>query len=243
MNEPAKEGSYSNRMVHTIHSEKLVLLVAIIIVFILFSSINKNFFTITNIINILVAASLVGLVAIGHTYLIIAAQNDLSPGSLAAFSGTLCALLVSLEIPFFPSVLITLVAAAGVGLFNAWMVNKIRLDPFIATLVTQAIFRGFAYIICGGKPVAISDPSFLYLGKARFLQIPVSVWIMIIAIVVFGFILSKTKFGRSIYAIGGNRTAARLAGLNPQRIIVICFVMMGLLCGYTGLRKLDKKVA
>lgn len=238
MNEATKEKegkSFLHSMVRAVGGEKLVLMGAIVVVFILFSSINKNFFSLTNIINLLVAASLVGLVAIGHTYLIIAAQNDLSPGSLAAFSGTLCALLVSLKIPFLPSILITLAAAAMVGLFNAAMVNKIKLDPFIATLVTQAILRGFAYIICDGKPVPISDPAFLYLGKARFLQIPVSVWIMIIAFVVFGFILAKTKFGRSIYAIGGNKDAARLAGLNPQKIITICFVMMGLFCGIGGI--------
>lgn len=238
MNETSKqkEGQSSLRgAINAIGGEKLVLMGAIVVVFILFSSMNSNFFTITNVINLLVAASLVGLVAVGHTYLIIAAQNDLSPGSLAAFTGTLCALLVSMKIPFFPSVLITLAAAAVVGFFNAWMVNKIKLDPFIATLVTQAILRGFAYIICDGKPVAISDPSFLYLGKARFLQIPLSVWIMVISIAVFGFILAKTKFGRSIYAIGGNKDAARLAGLNPQKIITICFVMMGLLCGVGGI--------
>lgn len=238
MNETSKqkEGqSFLHNAVNAVGGEKLVLMGAIVVVFILFSTINSNFFSVTNIVNLLVAASLVGLVAIGHTYLIIAAQNDLSPGSLAALSGTLCALLVSWKIPFVPSVLITLAVAAVVGLFNAWMVNKIKLDPFIATLVTQAILRGFAYIICDGKPVAISNPSFIYLGKARFLQIPVSVWIMVVSIAVFGFILAKTKFGRSIYAIGGNKDAARLAGLNPQKIIKICFVMMGLFCGIGGI--------
>ena len=224
----------AEKMKKAIGGDKLVLMAAIVAVFILFTSLNRNFMTMANIINLLVASSLVGLVAIGHTYLIIAGQNDLSPGSLAALSGVIAALLVSWGVPFMAAVLITIVIAAVVGVFNAWMVNKIKLEAFIATLVTQSIIRGFAYIVCGGKPIAISNKTFITLGKARILNVPLSVWIMIIAIVIFGFILAKTKFGRSIYAIGGNKDAARLAGLNPERIVLICYVMMGVLCALGG---------
>ena len=218
-----------------IDGDKLVLIAAIIVVFALFTCLNKNFLSVTNMINILIAASLVGMVAVGHTYLIIAGQNDLSPGSLAAFSGVVAALLVSKGMPFAAAVIVTIVCGAAVGFFNAFMVNKIHLEAFIATLVTQSIIRGFAYIICGGKPVSISNKTFLLLGKARILNIPVSVWIMIICIVVFGIILAKTKFGRSVYAIGGSMDAARLAGLNPKKIITTCYVMMGILCLIGGI--------
>lgn len=218
-----------------ISGDKLVLMIAIVAVFILFALLNKNFLSATNIINILIAASLVGLVAIGHTYLIIAGQNDLSPGSLAAFSGVVAALLVSKGIPFFAAVPLTIVCGIAVGYFNAFMVNKIHLEAFIATLVTQSIVRGFAYIICDGKPVSISDKTFLTLGKARIANIPIAVWIMLICIVIFGIILAKTKFGRSVYAIGGNQDAARLAGLNPKRIITTSYIMMGILCSIGGI--------
>lgn len=217
-----------------IGGDKLILIGAIIVVFVLFTSLNRNFLSWTNIVNLLIAASLVGLVAIGHTYLIIAGQNDLSPGSLAALCGVVAALLVSQGMPFGVSLIITMVVGALVGVFNAWMVNCIKLEAFIATLVTQTIIRGFAYILCDGKPVPISDSTFLRIGKARFLTIPLAVWIMLIAIVVFGFILAKTKFGRGIYAIGGNMDAARLAGLNPKKLILICYIMMGMLCAAGG---------
>ena len=218
-----------------ISGDKIVLLVAIIVVFILFTAMNKNFLSVTNMINILIAASLVGLVAIGHTYLIIAGQNDLSPGSLAAFSGVVAALLVSKGVPFAVAVLITVGCSILIGCMNSFMVNRIHLEAFIATLVTQSIVRGFAYIICGGKPVSISDKTFLALGKARILNIPVSVWIMIICIIIFGIILSRTKFGRSVYAIGGSMDAARLAGLSPRKIITACYIMMGVLCSLGGI--------
>ena len=135
----------------------------------------------------------------------------------------------------YVSFVMTLAAGALVGVFNAFMVNRIKLEAFIATLVTQSIVRGFAYILCNGKPVAISDKTFIQLGKARFLDIPVAVWIMVVAFIIFGFILAKTRFGRSLYAIGGNKDAARLAGLNPQRIVLITFVMMGVLCAIGGI--------
>ena len=131
-----------------IGGDKIVLIVAIIAVFTLFTALNKNFMTMQNMINLLVASSLVGMVAIGHTYLIIAKQNDLSPGSLAAFCGVTCAILLNKGLPILVAMVITLCAGAVVGLFNSWMVNQIKIEAFIATLVSQTIIRGFAYIIC-----------------------------------------------------------------------------------------------
>lgn len=218
-----------------IGGDKIVLIVAIIAVFALFTSINKNFLTLQNMVNLLVASSLVGMVAIGHTYLIIAKQNDLSPGSLAAFCGVVCALFLNMGLPIPIAMIITLCAGAVVGLFNSWMVNKIKIEAFIATLVSQTIVRGFAYIICGGKPVAIKNQAFNKLGTFRILGLPVPVWVMIICICIFGFILARTRFGRSVYAIGGSSEAARLAGLNPQRIVTICFIMIGMLTAMGGM--------
>jgi ribose transport system permease protein len=218
-----------------INGNLLVLIIAQIIVIALFTILNSNYFTLTNLVNVLTAASLIGLVAIAHTYLIIELQNDLCPGSLVAFCGVLSALLVTqFKMNFWLALLITVIAGSIVGAFNAFMVNKIHIEAFIATLVTQAIIRGFAYIICAGKPVAINNSTFIWIGKARCLGLPVSVWITLIGFAFFGFILAKTTFGRSVYAIGGNTQAARLAGLNPKLIVAISFILMGVLCGLGG---------
>ena len=218
-----------------IGGDKIVLIVAVIAVCALFTFLNRNFLSMQNMINILVASSLVGMVAIGHTYLIIGMQNDLSPGSLAAFCGVLVAILLNRGLPIPVAMLVTLCAGAVVGLFNSWMVNQIRIEAFIATLVSQTIIRGFAYIICGGKPVAITNQSFNRLGTFRILRLPLPVWVMIICIVIFGFILARTRFGRSVYAIGGSAEAARLAGLNPRRIVTTCFIMIGVLTSFGGM--------
>ena len=218
-----------------INGNLIVLIIALVLVIAVFSLLNKNYFTTVNMVNILIAASLVGLVAIGHTYLIIEGQNDLSPGSLVAFLGVLSALLVSKGVSFGVTLLITMVVGAIVGVCNAFMVNELKLEAFIATLVTQSVMRGFAYIICDGKPVGISDPTFIWVGKARPMGLPFSVWLMIVAFVIGGVILAKTRFGRSVYAIGGNAQAARLAGMNPKRIVTTSFVTMGLLCAIGGI--------
>ena len=223
------------RITSVIGGDKIVLIVAIAAVFALFTFMNKNFMTVQNMVNLLVASSLVGMVAIGHTYLIIAKQNDLSPGSLAAFCGVFAAILLNKGFPIPVAMVITLGAGAVVGLFNSWMVNQIRIEAFIATLVSQTIIRGFAYIICEGKPVAITNQTFNKLGTYRIAGLPVPVWVMIICILIFGFILARTRFGRSVYAIGGSAEAARLAGLNPKRIVTICFIMIGMLTAMGGM--------
>lgn len=217
-----------------IKGDKMVLLLAIVVITIVFTILNKNYFSTINFINILLATSLTGLVAIGHTYLIIAGLNDLSPGSLAAFAGVFAALLSRLGIPFFIVLIITMFVCGCVGIFNAWMVNKIHLEAFIATLVTQSIMRGVAYIISGGIAIAITDVTFIAMGKTRILGVPLPIWILIVAFIIFGYILAKTTFGRSIYAVGGNRDAARLAGLNPNKIVITTYIMMGALCGLGG---------
>ena len=227
--------SEKKKITSVIGGDKIVLIVAIVAVFALFTSLNKNFLTMQNMINLLVASSLVGMVAIGHTYLIIAKQNDLSPGSLAAFCGVLGAILLNKNLPIPVAMLITMCAGAAVGLFNSWMVNQIKIEAFIATLVSQTIIRGFAYIICGGKPVAIKNQTFNKLGTLRVLGLPIPVWMMIICILIFGFILARTRFGRSVYAIGGSAEAARLAGLNPKRIVTTCFIMIGVLTSIGGM--------
>ena len=232
--ENTKKENVLKKIASAIGGNNLVLIGAIIVVFILFTAINPNYLTWTNFVNLLVAASLVGIVAVGHTYLIIAGQNDLSPGSLCAFCGVAVALFLQWGLPIPVAILLTLCCGVLCGLFNAWMVNCIKLEAFIATLVTQTMVRGFAQLICDGRPVAISNQSFIKIGTARFLSIPVSVWITIIAFIVFGFILARTRFGRSIYAIGGSAEAARLAGLNPRRIVTISFIIIGVLTALGG---------
>jgi ribose transport system permease protein len=202
-----------------LHSEKMGLILALLLVVIVFSILTGgNFISRNNIINILIASAIVGMVVIGECYLLITAHVDLSPGSVAAFSGVLVSLLLRNGMPLAPAVLIVIVIGLCVGFINSLLVNKLKLEAFIATLATMSIFRGLAFIICGGKAVFVTNMFFLRMGSGRFFGIPIPVIIFILSYIVFMVILSRTRFGRNVYMVGGNAVAARLAGINAQKL-------------------------
>lgn len=218
-----------------IPTESVGLIVALIAIVAVFSIFNNNYFTTTNLMNILVAASVTGLAAIGETYLIIAMQIDLSAGSVVAFASVLTAVLLQRGFGFPITLLLVLISGVLVGIMNAYAVNKIKLEPFIATLASMSIMRGLAYIICGGLPVYIMDQATINFGKNKIIGVQMPVIILIVAFIVFGVILSRTRFGRSVYVIGGNKEAGRLAGLNPERIALILYIISGVLCSLGGI--------
>lgn len=204
--------------------DKIGLIVAFFVIIIVFTIINPNYFSTQNLSNILTSASLTGLVAIAETLLIIAGLIDLSPGSVAAFSSVVAGYLATSGMPVWLVIPVTTLFGALIGAFNGWGYNRFKLEPFIITLASMSIFRGLGYILCGGKPVFINNPDFTSIGSTRivwFMTIPVIV--LLIAFVIFAILLNKTRFGRSIYVLGGNKYAARLAGLNPAMITTVLF--------------------
>lgn len=217
-------------------ADKITLIFAMILLVILFGSLNPNYVTGSNLTNILIACSLTGFVAIGETNLIIAGQNDLSAGSVAACAGVLAAILVRVGVPVALAIFIAVLVGCLVGAVNAALVTLLNLQPFIATLATMSVARGAAYILCNGKAVAISNKAFIHLGTYRiFGFLPLPVLLLLISFVVFGVMLSKTYFGRSIYVLGGNTYAARLAGLNPKAIIFKLHIMESGLAAFAGI--------
>lgn len=222
----AAEGRKPNLMKRMLKSDKIGLIIALILIIIVFSVLTGNkYFTRQNIFNILISSSIVGLVVIGECHLVIAGQIDLSPGSVAAFSGVLVSLLLANGLPLIVAMPAVVAFGLLIGLFNSVLVNKLRLEPFIATLATMSIFRGLAYIICGGKAVFVTDALFLKLGAGRILGVPIPVIIFAVMFAMFIVILSRTRFGRSVYMTGGNSVAARLAGINSEKIRVKLYMM------------------
>ncbi len=215
--------------------ERISLVVALFVMIVLFSIFNPNYLSVQNFSNILVACSLMGFIAIAETYLIIGLQIDLSAGSLAAFSSVLAAYLVKRG--FSPAVAILFVILAGgcIGALNAAAINHLKLQPFIATLASMSIVRGFAYILCNGRAIGIANASFNVIGSYRlFGFLPVPVLILVVAFIIFAYILSRTYFGRSIYVLGGNAYAAKLAGLNPTKIIYKLYILSGSMAALAG---------
>lgn len=215
-------------------NDKLGLILALLAIVSLFSTLSPYFFTYKNFINILIAASLVGLVAIGESYLLISGYVDLSAGSVAAFSGVLVSILLKNGFGVTLTIIIALACGALIGMLNAVMVNYLKLESFIATLASMSIFRGFAYILCKGKPVFIANPVYLEIGVGRILFLPIPVFILLLAFVIFGIVLAHTTYGRNLYIIGGNKVAARLAGISPNKHTLFAFMINASLAALGG---------
>ena len=224
---PANKGGKLGKVLRQLlRSDKIGLLAALAIIVIVFQVLTGNkYFTQANIINIMIAMSVVGLVTIGESFLLITGKVDLSPGSVAAFSGVLVALLLNTGMNMYLAIGIVVIVGLGIGMLNALLINKLKLEAFIATLATMSVFRGLAYIICGGKAVFITNGNYLKFGAGRFLGVPIPVILFLILFFAFMVVLSRTRFGRSVYMVGGNPTASRLTGINSQKVLVALYMM------------------
>ena len=203
-----------------------------------------------NIINVLRQITYNAILAIGQTFVIIAAGIDLSIGSLVSLTGVVMALFVNsshLTGPLLVAATLLVGIAIGgfAGFVNAIPVVKLNMPPFITTLAMMLMARGLAYNISHGTPIAIETDAFTLTGtgyifdqlraSTGFPGIPVAViWMAIIALL-FGTLLARTRFGRYVYALGGNEEAARLAGINVARVKTLVYVISGACAGIAGL--------
>ncbi|MDQ0391892.1 ABC transporter permease [Labrys monachus] len=194
------------------------------------------FATVRNIENVLQTATIIAVVAIGQTFVILVAGIDLSVASVLVLSSVLSVGLVDFY-GWTPGLAIVaaLAAGMGIGLINGLAVTKLKIPALIATLATMTIGRGLAYIFSGGTNIAPVPHLFVALQAGRIFGIPAVIVLTIVLAVIAQIILSRTRFGRSVYATGGNPLAARLAGINTERVIIATFVISGLMSAVAGL--------
>lgn len=186
-----------------------------------------------NMLNILLTAAVVALVAAGQTYVIILAEIDLSVGAVLGFSAIITASVMSDHGPV-AGLAAGLLVGALAGAINGLLVTKTRMPSFIATLATMSIFAGLTLQFSQGNPIKVTSEAFLSLGQGNLLGIPTPIWIMLGATVLFGFILARTRYGRELYATGDNEDAARLAGINTTRVKIMAFMISGVLAAVAG---------
>jgi len=193
-----------------------------------------RFLTEFNISNVLRQNSMLGLVALGMTFVILTGGIDLSVGSLVAVSGVIAALLANRGTVFAVAAAIAFTAA--LGLVNGLVIAKARIQPFIATLAMMIAARGLALVYTGEQSVKAetATASFSWLGRGAIGFIPVAVLILIIAYIIASQVLSRTPFGRHVYAVGDNEEAARLMGLNVKRVTIGVYTLSGALSGLAG---------
>jgi ribose transport system permease protein len=196
---------------------------------------SSNFLTVFNMKNILITASVVSVLAVGQFFVIVTGGIDLSVGSVVAFSTVLTAILLRDGIPFVPAMVLTLIGCGLIGTINGMIVVYGGITPFIATLATLSMVKGFSYIIQSGTLIQIDNQHFLNLFNLEIAGIPRPVIIFILVMFVAAFVTKFTTFGRQLYAIGGNAEAARLSGLPVRRNLVAVYTVSGFLAGLAGL--------
>ncbi len=214
---------------------ELLLVGFVILLCIVWTAMNPQFISMNNITNILRQASYTAIATVGMTMVIIIGEIDLSAGSLVCASGLAGAMVCKSTGSLFLAVLAALAVGVLVGAINGVLCAVGKLPGFIATLASQTVLRGLAYIVTGGNSVVWTNENFSKIGIGYVGIVPIPVIIMLV-VVIFGVILTtKLRFGRYIYAVGGNMEASRWSGIAVVKVKIIVYIIMGVLSSIAGL--------
>lgn len=206
-----------------------------------------RFLKIDNLMNVIVQIAPIGILALGMMFAIITLGIDLSVGATVALSAVVAASLAQSSsapnrffeglgpLPIFVPVLAGLLVGALVGCVVGGLIATFKIAPFIATLGMMTAARGLALIYTNGRPISQLAPGFNWLGQGRILGIPVPVWLLVLCAAVIWVILNRTRFGRHVYAIGGNAQAARVSGINISKVQFFIYALIGTLAGLAGM--------
>ncbi len=211
--------------------------VFVVIVIILTFLTKGKFVSSANIVNVLRQISINGIIAVGMTLVIITGGIDLSVGSILAFAGIIATDMAHTDSPF-PLILVILVAlgiGCVCGLINGVIVSYVGAPAFVVTLGMMSAARGATQIYCGGAPITDLSDTFEQLGKGSWAGIPIPVIILAIVVIITFVLLHQSKFGRYLYAVGGNEEAAYASGVNVKGTRTLAYMISGLCCGLCGI--------
>lgn len=213
------------------------LLMAVVLLFIVLSLFAKNFLTTGNLFNVLRAIAFNGIIACGMTFVIISGDIDVSVGSAVAWSSSLLGVLaIRHHIPLEIAVIIVLVQGALIHAFMGYIRVRWAIPAFVVTLTLYLGLRGAARLITNAYPITPFPDSFSFWGGGYIANvIPVPAVFLLVTILVFYFISTRTVFGRSVYSVGGNEEAARLSGIPVRRTRIMIFATTGLLAALSGI--------
>jgi ribose/xylose/arabinose/galactoside ABC-type transport system permease subunit len=233
----------NKRIKKILNKYMLEMILVLLIVFMAFTT--RGFFTINNLLNVLRNVSLQGCIAFGMTMVIIAGEIDLSIGSTVALTGVIVGLtsgkmanagILPMEQAVVIGMVLGLLAAAAAGLFNGWLLTRFKMPSFIITLAMMNVLYGIAAIISRGFPVTTLPSWYSVFGAGRlFNVIPVPAVVLLMVFAVVFVLVGYTKFGRSIYAVGGNAEAARLSGINVRKVKMVAMMGVQVCAGISGI--------
>jgi ribose transport system permease protein len=192
-------------------------------------ALTPHFLTVSNLLNVAEQTAVVAIIAVGMTFVILTAGIDLSVGSVLALSGVVMASLLQSGVPLPVSLLAGLAAGFGCGLVNGILITAGRLPPFISTLGMMSVARGAALLFTQGRPISGFGDDFRLIATGSVLSIPLPVIIMIAVYLLAHFVLTRTKLGRYVYAIGGNEEATMLSGVNVRFHKTVVYGICGML--------------
>lgn len=213
-------------------------LIGLLILVIIVSVLSPTFFTVSNLLNVFRQTSINAIIAAGMTFVILTGGIDLSVGSILAFSGAVAASMLASGSSVIVATIVAVVIGAVSGFANGIVISKGKLQPFIATLATMTILRGLTLVFTDGKPVSIGTSnnaiSFGKIGGGQIAGIPTPAIIMVLAFALCFYILTQTKMGRYVYALGGNEEATKLSGLDTDKIKTYVYTISGILAAIAG---------
>jgi ribose/xylose/arabinose/galactoside ABC-type transport system permease subunit len=200
---------------------------------VLFAAFVPGFYTAANLRNLAVAVGIDGIIVVGMTFVMVTGGLDLSVGSVMALSGVV---MMALQ-PYgdATAAAAALLAALAVGLVNGWLICHVRINPFVATLATMIVVRGLALTLTGAAPISGTNYDLVAMIRAPVLGVPLPALVCAAFVLAGGVLLRRFPFGRHVYAIGGNETASRQAGLNVGRTKFACYCISALCAGVAGL--------
>ena len=217
------------------YARQYTLLILLLFLSVALSIVSPHFLAVRNIMNIVRQVSVVGIVAIGMTFVIISGGIDLSAGGIATYAGVIVAsMLKEYGLPVPVAIGGALVVGSVLGLSNGFVITKGRVQPFIATLAMMSFARGLAFVYRQAQPIYGLPSDFKFLGSGYIGSIPVQVVILVVGMALGHVVLTRTRFGRYLYAVGGSEEAARLSGINTGRLRVTVFGIMGCLAALSG---------
>ena len=220
--------------------QKYIIVVAIFAEVAVFSLLAPQFLSIDNLVNVALSIAITGILAVGMTFVILTGGIDLSVGSVLAVAGIVAAICAKTlgDAGIFVGIIAAVLVGVLCGLFNGVTVSRFRVPPFVVTLAVLTIARGLAFIIAdnfsGSTSVSELPAGFAFLGREKLLGLPVPVITMLIVFAIGWFLLRHTRFGRYVYAIGGNSEASFLAGINVKAVTTWVYVLNGFLVGLAG---------
>ncbi|MFC8765679.1 ABC transporter permease [Streptomyces sp. NPDC057193] len=218
--------------------QNLSLIGALVVVLGLFGALNENYLSLSNIQVIAEAATITGLLAIVQTVVIICGGLDISVGSQVGVASVVSAMVfTSTGSNAYLGMLAAIGVGVLVGVLNGLIIVYGRVNPTIATLAGLAAYKGLAQLLSDGRAqgYVLNDDFFVFLGRGKIAGLPVMVWILIVVAVAVHVMLKYTDIGRNLYAIGGNDTAARLAGININKYLVAVYALIGIVAAVAGI--------